>query len=153
MRYFMEDLHREHTRGDLVDCTHYCYWPMLYRPMYAELLARMNTTSHDHIITWTQHRIITSSHEHNIASSLEYINTSIHESNFTETSRQQTVVGRGRLWRHQHMELTVVTVEYFTLHLISIELPCHSRSLDRRSYIFLFTLPLLLIKMFNETNP
>jgi hypothetical protein len=42
VRDIMIDLWREHHRGDMVDCTHYCYWPMLYRPMYRQLLDILN---------------------------------------------------------------------------------------------------------------
>lgn len=38
LRDYMIPLYREHHRGDDIDCTHYCYWPMLYQIVYKRML-------------------------------------------------------------------------------------------------------------------
>lgn len=38
LRDLFLDLYREHHRGKNSDCTHYCYWPMLYRDVYEQLI-------------------------------------------------------------------------------------------------------------------
>jgi hypothetical protein len=38
LRDLLIPLYREHHRGNGVDCTHYCYWPMLYQSVYKRML-------------------------------------------------------------------------------------------------------------------
>lgn len=37
IRDLMIPLYREHFRGNYIDCTHYCYWPMIQLPIYDSL--------------------------------------------------------------------------------------------------------------------
>jgi hypothetical protein len=49
LREIMIPLYREHHRGHGVDCTHYCYWPMLYQTVYKRMLDILHThTSPSH---------------------------------------------------------------------------------------------------------
>ena len=34
----MKDLFGCHCHGDYKDCTHYIWWPMLYQPIYKQIL-------------------------------------------------------------------------------------------------------------------
>lgn len=38
-------LYREHTQGHYHDCTHYCWSPMMYQPVYADILAHLRSFS------------------------------------------------------------------------------------------------------------
>lgn len=48
LRDLLIPLYREHHRGNGVDCTHYCYWPMLYQSVYKRMLDILHTSGSRH---------------------------------------------------------------------------------------------------------